>query len=246
MRKQDLLVSGSKHRQLVRQVGAFAHLDYLFRLRMANHAGGWALGALVRFGILDFIVTMEEGLEQIHVPTRPIRASVLNSIIEDFGGLQLHAPKDRNPGDSPPLDFDYEDLHLTLSSLANITAQLFGGEPLSLEISARGIPTRFPFGLRNGARDAHRLTAAFFGSTPMDGKFVGMMDYISESFHDPGDADKRTSKRQRAEDITLVMAGATTTARTEARAPTRRFPRSSARASAVRRSHRSTTPRKTS
>ncbi|RLM84893.1 hypothetical protein C2845_PM04G09490 [Panicum miliaceum] len=116
-------------------------------------------------------------------------------------GLQLHALKDRNPGDSPPLDFDYErlghqlrvflgprltqeDLHLTLISLANVTTQLSGGEPLSPEISARGVPTRFPFGLRKAVGDAHRLAAMFFGSTPTNGEFVGMADYILESFHD--------------------------------------------------------------
>jgi hypothetical protein len=29
---------------------------------MANHAGGWAPDAIMRFGSLDFIVTAEEGL----------------------------------------------------------------------------------------------------------------------------------------------------------------------------------------
>jgi hypothetical protein len=75
-------------------------------------------------------------------------------------------------------------LHLTLFSLANITAQLSGGEPLSPEIQARGVLTRFPFDLRNVAGDTHRLAVAFFGSTPTDGEFVGMKNYISESFHD--------------------------------------------------------------
>jgi hypothetical protein len=75
-------------------------------------------------------------------------------------------------------------LHLVLFSLANITAQLSGGEPLSPEILARGVPTRFPFGLRNAAEDVHCLTSAPFGSSPADGEFVGMMEYVSESFHD--------------------------------------------------------------
>jgi hypothetical protein len=65
-------------------------------------------GALVHFGSLDFIVTTKGELEQIHVPARPIRASILNSVIEDFRGLQLHALEDRNLRDSPPLDFDYK------------------------------------------------------------------------------------------------------------------------------------------
>jgi hypothetical protein len=67
-------------------------------------------------------------------------------------------------------------------SLANITVQLSGGEPLSPEIPARGVPTRFPFALRNAVGDAHRLAAAPFGSTPTDGEFVGMTAYILESF----------------------------------------------------------------
>jgi hypothetical protein len=62
--------------------------------------------------------------------------------------------------------------------------QLSMGEPLSPEILARGIPTRFHFGLRNAAGDAHRLATAPFGSTPIGGEFVGITDYISESFHD--------------------------------------------------------------
>jgi hypothetical protein len=43
---------------------------------------------------------------------------------------------------------------------------------------------RFPFGLLNAAKDAHRLVVAPFGSSPTHGEFMGMMDYISESFHD--------------------------------------------------------------
>jgi hypothetical protein len=63
-------------------------------------------------------------------------------------------------------------------------AQLSGGEPLSPENLARGAPVSFPFGLRNTAGDTHRLTAVPFGSTLIDSEFVGMTDYISESFHD--------------------------------------------------------------
>jgi hypothetical protein len=75
-------------------------------------------------------------------------------------------------------------LHHVVFSFANVTAQLSGAEPLSPEILGRGIPMRFPFGLHNAAEDAHHLAAAPLGSSPTDGEFVGMMDYISESFHD--------------------------------------------------------------
>jgi hypothetical protein len=70
--------------------------------------------------------------------------------------MRLHALVDRASEGSVPLDFDYEslghqlhvflgprstqeDLHHLLFSLANITAQLSGGEPLCLEIPARGV-----------------------------------------------------------------------------------------------------------
>jgi hypothetical protein len=43
---------------------------------------------------------------------------------------------------------------------------------------------RFPFGLRNTMEDAHRLAAAPFWFIPIDGEFMGMTDYVSESFHD--------------------------------------------------------------
>jgi hypothetical protein len=75
-------------------------------------------------------------------------------------------------------------LHHVLFSLANVTAQLSGREPLSPKIPARDIPMRFPFGLRNTAEDAHHLAAVHFGSSLTNGEFVGMMDYISKSFHD--------------------------------------------------------------
>jgi len=53
---------------------------------MASHAGGWAPGTLVRFGSLDFIVTIDEGLERIHIPTRP---DSLEAVVEVLLGLRL-------------------------------------------------------------------------------------------------------------------------------------------------------------
>jgi hypothetical protein len=63
------------------------------------------------------------------------------------------------------------DLHRVLFSLANITAQLFEGEPLSPEILTGSAPTTFPFGLRNVAQDAQRIVALHFGLFPADGEF---------------------------------------------------------------------------
>jgi hypothetical protein len=65
------------------------------RLWVANHAKGWALGALMHFGSLDSIVTMEGGLELVHVPVRPPLTTNLDPVVEAFEGLWLSTPKDR-------------------------------------------------------------------------------------------------------------------------------------------------------
>jgi hypothetical protein len=165
---------------------------------MANHAGGWASSTLVRFESLDFIVTMEGGLEQVRVLVRPTRTANLDPIVEAFEGLRLRAPEDHTSKGSQLPDFDYkrlgrqlyaflgprltqEDLHQVFFSLANVMAQLYVGEPLSPEIMVRNAPTVFPFGLRNAAEDVHRLVALCFGSLPADDEFVGMKDYVLES-----------------------------------------------------------------
>jgi hypothetical protein len=75
-------------------------------------------------------------------------------------------------------------LRHVLFSLANVTAQLSRGEPLPPEIMTGSIPTVFLFGLHNVAQDVERLIALCFDSLPPDTEFMGMMDYISESFHD--------------------------------------------------------------
>jgi hypothetical protein len=99
---------------LARQVGAFARLDDLIKLRMANHAGGWAPGVLVHFGSLDFIVTMRVGLEQIHVPIHSTRIAILDPVVEAFEGLRLYTPWDRASRGDWLLDFDHERLRRQL------------------------------------------------------------------------------------------------------------------------------------
>jgi hypothetical protein len=68
--------------------------------------------------------------------------------------------------------------------LTDVTVQLSGGEPLSTEILTRSVPTTFLFSLCNAVQDAQRLIALCFDLLPTDSEFLGMTDYISESFQD--------------------------------------------------------------
>jgi hypothetical protein len=141
---------------------------------MANHAGGWPSGALMRFGSLDYIITMEGGLEQVRVPIQPTRAANLDPVVEAFEGLRLRAPEDRTSESSWFPDFDYkrlgcqlhaflgprvtqEDLLQGFFLLANITVELSGGELLSQKIMVGSALTVFPFGLHTVAEDVHCL-----------------------------------------------------------------------------------------
>ena len=126
---------------------------------MASHDLSWAPGMHVRFGDLDFIVTMEGGLAMAHVAIRPLHSTGLDTIAEALEELQMHAPEARAPRSNQLLDFDYgrlerqlvaflgpqpsqEDLrHLTFS-FANIMTQLDGGESLSLEYLIRSTRQR--------------------------------------------------------------------------------------------------------
>jgi len=121
---------------------------------MASHAGGWAPGTLVRFGSLDFIVTIDEGLERIQIPTRP---DSLEAVIEVLLGLRLRHQEEGVLLGSQRLDFDsarlgrqlrallgprstQEDLCRAIFSLANVAALLTGGEPFSPDIVAEHPP----------------------------------------------------------------------------------------------------------
>jgi hypothetical protein len=81
---------------------------------MANHVGGWAQGALIHFGSLDFIVTTGGGLEQIHIPIRPTCTTNLDPVVEAFVELRLHTPGDRASGGDWLLHFDHERLRRQL------------------------------------------------------------------------------------------------------------------------------------
>jgi hypothetical protein len=48
----------------------------------------------------------------------------------------------------------------------------------------RNAPTTFSFGLRNATRTIDHLIAQHMHPSSADDEFVGMMDYVAESFHD--------------------------------------------------------------
>ena len=59
-----------------------------------------------------------------------------------------------------------------------------GGEPLSLEYLIRSALIAFSFGLRNATGIVGHLMVQRMHPSPTDNEFVGMMDYVVESFHD--------------------------------------------------------------
>ena len=73
--------------------------------------------------------------------------------------------------------------HLTFS-FANVMAQLAGGEPLSLAYLTQSAPIALPFGLLNAAETSGHLVARRTPLYPTNDEFVGMTEYVAESFHD--------------------------------------------------------------
>ena len=61
---------------------------------------------------------------------------------------------------------------------------LAGGEPLSPEYLIRNAPTAFPFGLHNATGTVGHLVAQRTPPSPMNDEFVGMTEYVVESFYD--------------------------------------------------------------
>ena len=62
--------------------------------------------------------------------------------------------------------------------------QLAGGEPLSPEHLTRGTPVAFPFGLCNAVGTVGHLMVQSMDPSPTNDEFVGMTEYVMESFHD--------------------------------------------------------------
>ena len=122
-------------------------------------------------------------------------------IAEALEELLLHAPEVRAPGSDQLLNFDYgrlerqlgallgprpswEDLRRLTFSFANIITQLGGGEPLSPEYLIWSAPTALPFGLRNAAEIVGHLVSQHTPPSPTNDGFMGMTEYVAESFHD--------------------------------------------------------------
>ena len=63
-------------------------------------------------------------------------------------------------------------------------AWLTRGEPLSLEHLIRSTSTGLSFGLRNVMGTVSHLVAQRMIPPPMNDKFMGVIEYVMESFHD--------------------------------------------------------------
>ena len=77
---------------------------------MVTHGIGWVLGAHVRFGDLDFIITVEGELAMAPAAIRRLHSTGLVAIAEALEELQLHASEDRTLGSDQLLGFDYRRL----------------------------------------------------------------------------------------------------------------------------------------
>ena len=65
---------------------------------MASHGISWVLGTHVRFGDLDFIVTVKGELAWAPIVVKPLHSTDLDVIIESLEELWLHAPEARALG----------------------------------------------------------------------------------------------------------------------------------------------------
>jgi len=62
--------------------------------------------------------------------------------------------------------------------------QLARGEPLSLEYLIQSTPTALPSSFRNVTETVGHLVAQRTPPSPTNDEFVGMTEYVIESFHD--------------------------------------------------------------
>ena len=74
---------------------------------MASHNISWVPSAHVRFGNLDFTVTMEGELVRAPIVVQPLHSTGLDTIAEALEELWLHALEAHTPGSSQLLGFDY-------------------------------------------------------------------------------------------------------------------------------------------
>ena len=141
---------------------------------MATHAIIWAPGAHVRFGDLDFVITLGGELALTHTAT-PSLPSI------NLSRLRLEGP----PGNSLVVPSSREASH-------NAT--------LCPEGSVQSAPTAFPFGLRNAAATAGRLLALRMVQSPTDIEFVGAIERDMETLYEllnkePGSFSSSDSSR---------------------------------------------------
>ena len=61
----------------------------------------------MRFGNLDFIITMEGELAQVSAAIQPLHSVGLDAIVEALEELQLHVSEARVPRSDKLLGFDY-------------------------------------------------------------------------------------------------------------------------------------------
>ena len=74
---------------------------------MASHNLSWVPSAHVRFGDLDFIITMEGGLVQAPTTVQPLHFIGLDAIAEALEELQLHSREAHALGSDQLLGFNY-------------------------------------------------------------------------------------------------------------------------------------------
>ena len=124
---------------------------------MATHAISWAPGAHVRFGDLDFIVTLGGELALAHMAAQSLPSINLSRLrLEGPWGNSLGPQSSREPPRS-------------------IT--LFPEGPV------RGAPTAFPFGLRSDATTAGHLLTLRMVQPPTNSEFVGVIEHDLETLY---------------------------------------------------------------
>ena len=78
----------------------------------------------------------------------------------------------------------WEDLRRLTFLFTNVMTQLARGEPLSPEYIIRSTLTALPSSLRNTTETVGHPVAQRTPSSPMNDEFMGMTEYVTESFHD--------------------------------------------------------------
>ena len=131
---------------------------FQIRPRMATHAITWVPGAHVRFGDLDFIITLEGELALTHSA-----APSLPSI--NLSRLRLEGPPGNSLGVRSPREVSH-----------NVT--------LCPKGPVRSAPTAFLFGLHNVATTAGRLLALRVVQPPTDIEFVGAIERDTETLYE--------------------------------------------------------------